>query len=50
MKRCLFLIAMAITLPSLAGCIIDPHRPYGYYHDRDRHCDGYRDSDCHRWR
>ena len=50
MKRCLLLIAMAITISSMSGCIVEANRPY--HHDGDDHhqCDHARDHDCHDWR
>lgn len=49
MKRCLLLIAMAITVSSMSGCIVDTHRPHPYYGDAHHQCDQTRDRDCHDW-
>lgn len=55
MKRIMLVLTMLMTVSSLTGCIIAPHRPYdGYrhdrYHDYDRdRCDS-RYHDCGRWR
>jgi hypothetical protein len=51
MKRCLLLIAMAITVSSLSGCIVDAHHPHAYHDGGDHHhqCDRGRDHDCHDW-
>jgi hypothetical protein len=54
MKRIFLALAMVMTVASLSGCIITPHRHDGYrydgysHHDRDR-CDS-RYHDCGRWR
>lgn len=56
MKRIMLVLTMVMTVASLSGCIISPHRPYdGYRHDGYSHHD--RDScdsryhDCGRnWR
>jgi hypothetical protein len=50
MKRCLFLIAMAMTVSSMSGCIVDGHRPYRSHGDDRHHCDRGHDHDCHNWR
>jgi hypothetical protein len=49
MKRCLLLIAMAITVSSMNGCIVDAHRPHPYPGDDHHQCDHSRDRDCHDW-
>lgn len=48
MKRCLFLVAMAIAVSSMSGCIVEAHHPHSY-HGGDHHhsCDRGRGHDCH---
>ncbi|HEY4294787.1 hypothetical protein [Luteibacter sp.] len=56
MKRIMLVLTMLVTVTSLSGCIISPHRPHDGYrhdgysnHDRDRdRCDS-RYHDCSRW-